>query len=115
MITEQELKTIEGREEKDKGNANAFEALLEQLKRSRRTDFTGYKRQSLMRRVTKRMQTVSISSFSDYLDYLEVHPEEVTHLFNTVLINVTSFFRDKDAWDHLAKVIEAFEKPFLST
>jgi hypothetical protein len=34
-------------------------------------------------------------------DHLEVHPEEFTHLFNTILINVTGFFRDAPAWEAL--------------
>jgi two-component system, chemotaxis family, CheB/CheR fusion protein len=80
-----------------------FEALLDYVKRSRGFDFTGYKRSSLMRRVTKRMQTVGIEQYSDYLDYLEVHPDEFSYLFNTLLINVTSFFRDRPAWDHLVE------------
>jgi two-component system CheB/CheR fusion protein len=47
------------------------------------------------------MQQVGIESPSDYVDYLEVHPEEFEPLFNTILINVTSFFRDADTWDAL--------------
>src|SRR3712207_2348757 len=38
---------------------------------------------------------------AEYQDFLEVHPEEFTPLFNTVLINVTSFFRDRASWEHL--------------
>src|SRR5215467_5823405 len=84
----------------------AFEALLEFLKTNRGFDFTGYKRSSLMRRVTKRMSLLpQIKSYSAYLDYLEVHPEEFTPLFNTILINVTGFFRDPVAWDFLAKEV----------
>ncbi len=82
-----------------------FESLLDYLKRSRGSDFTGYKRQSLMRRVLRRMQMVGISGFSEYQVYLEVHPEEFADLFNTILINVTSFFRDKDAWDYLSQEV----------
>lgn len=78
-----------------------FEALLDYVKRSRGFDFTGYKRTSLMRRVTKRMQSVGIEQYGNYLDYLEVHPDEFSYLFNTLLINVTSFFRDRPAWEHL--------------
>src|SRR5262249_50337217 len=62
--------------------------------------FSAYKRPSLMRRVQKRMQGVSIERFGDYTDYLEVHPEEFAQLFNVILINVTSFFRDEQAWDY---------------
>jgi two-component system CheB/CheR fusion protein len=83
----------------------AFEALLDYIKHSRGFDFTGYKRTSLRRRVDKRMRTVDIQTFDDYVDYLEVHPEEFTQLFNTILINVTAFFRDAPAWDYLAQAV----------
>src|SRR5574341_946200 len=79
-----------------------LEALLEYLKNSRGFDFTGYKRSSLQRRIGKRMQSLRLERYSDYLDYLEVHPEEFAQLFNTILINVTAFFRDSPAWEYLA-------------
>src|SRR3954464_9368525 len=78
-----------------------FEALLLYLKESRGFDFTGYKRSSLMRRVTRRMTQIDVETHQDYLDHLQVHPDEFTALFNTILINVTGFFRDPDAWDYL--------------
>jgi two-component system CheB/CheR fusion protein len=84
-----------------------FEALLAYLKESRGFDFTGYKRSSLMRRVNRRMGQVEITGYPDYLDFLQVHPDEFTALFNTILINVTGFFRDAEAWDYLrAEVLE---------
>ena len=79
----------------------AFDDLLAHLRQTRGFDFTGYKRQSLQRRVSKHMRTHSIETFSNYLDYLEVHPEEFQSLFNTILINVTAFFRDMPAWKYL--------------
>jgi two-component system, chemotaxis family, CheB/CheR fusion protein len=82
-----------------------FEALLEFLKRSRGFDFTGYKRASLERRFRRRMDTIGCETFGDYLDYLEVHPEEYEQLFDTLLINVTEFFRDPPAWEHLQKTL----------
>jgi len=82
-----------------------FEALLEYLRQTRGFDFTAYKRSSLIRRVQKRMQTVELKDFEAYVDYLEVHPDEFGQLFNTILINVTSFFRDRPAWDYLAEEI----------
>ena len=78
-----------------------FESLLEFLKASRTFDFTGYKRSTLMRRVLKRMQEVRIEGFDKYRDYLELHANEFEALFNTILINVTSFFRDAEAWKTL--------------
>jgi two-component system CheB/CheR fusion protein len=85
-------------------NSNV-EPLLEYLKHTRGFDFTGYKRASLERRIVKRMQTIGVASFSDYVDYLEVHPEEFSALFNTVLINVTSFFRDGSTWEYVIDTV----------
>ena len=75
--------------------------LLQFLQQQRGFDFSGYKRPSLVRRVERRMQIVGVNGFDNYIDYLEVHPEEFAQLFNTVLINVTAFFRDAAAWDFL--------------
>jgi two-component system, chemotaxis family, CheB/CheR fusion protein len=83
----------------------AFEDLLEFIHRSRGFDFTGYKRSSLVRRVLKRMQMVGVEGFTPYLDYLEVHSEEFRALFDTILINVTGFFRDPPAWEALSDEI----------
>ena len=58
-----------------------------------------------MRRFQKRMQTVGIHSYNEYLDYLKLHPEECLHLVNTILLNVTAFFRDRGSWDYLANEI----------
>lgn len=82
-----------------------FENLLEFLRQQRGFDFTGYKRPSLTRRVDRRMQSLGVERYEDYRDYLEVHPEEFVHLFNTILINVTSFFRDAEAWDYVAREV----------
>ncbi len=85
----------------DSDTTPEFEALLGYIKHNRGFDLLGYKRSGLMRRVQKRMQIVGIDTYSDYMDYLEVHPDEFVHLFNTLLINVTSFFRDRSSWDYI--------------
>lgn len=79
----------------------AFEHILECLRQTRGFDFTAYRRTSLMRRVVKRMHAVGVSAFEPYLAYLQIHPDEFAVLFNTILINVTSFFRDEDVWEAL--------------
>src|SRR5688572_30227523 len=79
----------------------SFEKLLQFLRDSRSFDFTGYKRPSLMRRVRHRMHEIGADSFEEYQDVLQLQPSEFTALFNTILINVTSFFRDPEAWEHL--------------
>lgn len=82
-----------------------FEALLEYLERTRGFDFSGYKRTSLMRRIHRRMETVGLADYEQYIDFLEVHPEEFALLFNTILINVTAFFRDPPAWEYLRQSV----------
>jgi two-component system, chemotaxis family, CheB/CheR fusion protein len=83
----------------------AFESLLIYLRQSRGFDFTGYKRSTLTRRVEKRMQSLGLEGFSDYVDYLEVYPDEFNFLFNTILINVTAFFRDASVWEFLEEQV----------
>ena len=75
-----------------------FEALLAHIQEGRGLDFRGYKRTSLRRRITLRMEAVNADSFAAYRAHLEAQPSEYEELLNTVLINVTSFFRDEEAW-----------------
>jgi two-component system CheB/CheR fusion protein len=83
----------------------SFEELIRYLKEARNFDFTGYKRSSLARRVDRQMQNTGVASYDEYRDFLEIHPEEFTSLFNTILINVTNFFRDAEAWAYLREEI----------
>src|SRR5262245_21021678 len=85
--------------------SSGLESLIEYIKSNRGFDFTGYKRPSLQRRFEKRMQTVRADSYESYRTYLEENPDEFIELFNTILINVTAFFRDVPAWDYLRTAI----------
>jgi two-component system CheB/CheR fusion protein len=80
----------------------SFEALLRYMRDSRGFDFTGYKRTTLMRRVRHRMAQAGYDNFEQYLDVLQASSDEFSALFNTILINVTAFFRDPEAWDCIA-------------
>jgi two-component system, chemotaxis family, CheB/CheR fusion protein len=82
-----------------------FEDLLLFVRENRGFDFTGYKRPSLMRRFERRMQAVGVNDYADYGRRLEDDPDEFIELFDTILINVTSFFRDPASWDYLAQEI----------
>ncbi|MGW0618165.1 CheR family methyltransferase [Streptomyces sp. NPDC002765] len=82
-----------------------LEGLLGFLRDARGFDFTGYKRSSLGRRIRKRMADVQVDTYTDYRDRLEANAEEFNALFNTILINVTSFFRDPDAWTFLQREV----------
>ncbi|MGW4849321.1 CheR family methyltransferase [Nocardia brasiliensis] len=87
------------------GAEPALEDLLLFIRDSRGFDFTGYKRTSLTRRIRKRMQEVQVSEYLDYRDLLESNADEFRSLFNTILINVTSFFRDVDAWQYIQREV----------
>jgi two-component system CheB/CheR fusion protein len=82
-----------------------LDTLLDFIKESRGFDFTGYKRSSIERRIAKRMHDVGVERYDEYLDYLQLHGEEFAELFNTILINVTGFFRDPPAWEFLAEEV----------
>jgi two-component system CheB/CheR fusion protein len=82
-----------------------FEGLVDFIRDARGFDFTGYKRPSLMRRIQKRMQDAKIDGFDNYREYLERNGDEFGHLFDTILINVTSFFRDPAAWEYITRQI----------
>lgn len=75
--------------------------LLQQLAEERKFDLRGYKLTSLERRFRHRMFQLKLGSFSQYAEYIRRHPNEVNDLLNTVLINVTQFFRDPQAWEAL--------------
>ncbi|MGW8380468.1 CheR family methyltransferase [Streptomyces sp. ODS28] len=87
------------------GTDEELEDLLVFLRDSRGFDFTGYKRSSLGRRIRKRMAAIDVSTYTDYRDRLEANADEFGALFNTILINVTSFFRDPDAWTYLQREV----------
>ena len=87
------------------GENVALEDLLEFLKDDHGFDFTGYKRGTLARRINRRMQDVHISDYRQYIMYLQTHAEEYELLFNTILINVTEFFRDTEAWKYISEEI----------
>ena len=80
---------------------SGLEDLLVFIRDARGFDFTGYKRSSLARRIRKRMQEAGVAGYVDYRDKLESSAEEFGHLFNTILINVTGFFRDTETWTFL--------------
>jgi two-component system CheB/CheR fusion protein len=61
-------------------------------------DFRPYKSTTLLRRVGRRMVASGVSSIDEYARHLADHPLEAGHLANSLLINVTEFFRDPDAF-----------------
>ncbi len=75
--------------------------LLDELAEQRGFDFRGYKKTTLERRFRRRMFQLNIGGYSDYSEYIRKNPAEINELLNTILINVTEFFRDPPAWEIL--------------
>jgi two-component system, chemotaxis family, CheB/CheR fusion protein len=91
--------------------ATVIEALLEGetalqtifilLRTGTGVDFTLYKHATIKRRILRRMVLYRLESIEDYVIYLREHTEEVQALYEDILINVTSFFRDPIAFEIL--------------
>ncbi|MDH3601866.1 MAG: PAS domain S-box protein, partial [Candidatus Tectomicrobia bacterium] len=64
-------------------------------------DFSVYKHNTLRRRIDRRMGVRHAAQVADYIRYLRTEPEEVSALFQDLLISVTSFFREPEAWEYL--------------
>ena len=62
-------------------------------------DFSGYKTKTFLRRVQRRMQVTQLDTIEAYVERLRQEPHEVDALFRDLLINVTNFFRDADAFE----------------
>ncbi|MBL6459404.1 PAS domain-containing protein [Belnapia sp. T6] len=68
-------------------------------------DFAGYKSKTFLRRVQRRMQVRQLDTVEGYLELLRQDPQEVNALFRDLLISVTNFFRDADAFEALAATV----------
>ncbi len=82
-----------------------LEELLRFVRDARGFDFTGYKRASIGRRVHRRVRELGFDNLAAYRDLLEADVDEFTALFNTLLINLTGFFRDPAAWRFLDREV----------
>jgi PAS domain S-box-containing protein len=92
-------------EELQKEIAAALPQICEVLHKEVRHDFKNYKTSTLIRRIQRRMQVKQSESVNAYLDELSTQPKEARQLFQELLINVTSFFRDPKAFEFLSKKV----------
>ncbi|MFC0398767.1 CheR family methyltransferase [Paraburkholderia rhizosphaerae] len=66
-------------------------------------DFRHYKRATVLRRIERRLQVNGLTDLQAYRDFLHLHPDETQALLQDMLISVTNFFRDREAFDVLEK------------
>jgi chemotaxis methyl-accepting protein methylase/PAS domain-containing protein len=81
---------------------NTLEKVILLLRAHTRHDFSLYKRNTLCRRIERRMGLHKIDKMGVYVRYLQENPQELDLLFKELLIGVTNFFRDPSAWEQLA-------------
>jgi len=82
-------------------NEQNLEPIIQVLRNSTGVDFTQYKTNTLRRRITRRMVLHEFASLVDYAKYLQSTPAAADALFQDILISVTSFFRDPEAFEAL--------------
>lgn len=68
-------------------------------------DFSNYKTPTLVRRIARHLQIYNLPDIPSYLEFLREKPDEIHFLIKNLLINVTNFFRDQEAWNKLEKDI----------
>ena len=85
-----------------KEQSNGLRSILSLVQARTQHNFHNYKDTTLVRRTRRRMCLLHMEEFADYLEYLRQHPEEIDALVKDLLISVTDFFRDGEAWQALA-------------
>jgi two-component system CheB/CheR fusion protein len=85
--------------------AEHLKAISAILRRGISHDFGHYKQNTLVRRVQRRMQVLQIRTVPAFITHLEQEPREVELLFREILIGVTQFFRDPQAFEALAATV----------
>jgi two-component system, chemotaxis family, CheB/CheR fusion protein len=82
-------------------NKNNLEKIVILLRSHTGHDFSQYKKNTLYRRIERRMNIHQLEKITSYVRYLQENPQEIEILFRELLIGVTNFFRDQKVWDKL--------------
>lgn len=90
----------------DKVPDTSLNQLLTLLKKHCQVDFSGYKVGTLARRIRRRVVATGHQSTEDYLEWVDSNPDELDLLSRDILISVTAFFRDKEAFAVLREKIQ---------
>ncbi|HZD47110.1 MAG TPA: chemotaxis protein CheB [Silvibacterium sp.] len=96
------IETVDGED----GSRNAFlSQIFRLLRRATRVDFSEYKPPTIGRRIQRRMALHKLEKISDYVSLLHRDRSEVNALYQDLLINVTCFFRNPEAFDTLKQIV----------
>jgi two-component system CheB/CheR fusion protein len=92
-------------EEPRRGSERALQDILMHLRVRTGHDFRHYKRATILRRIERRLQVNGVRNLEAYRNLLRAKPDETSALLADMLIGVTQFFRDRDAFDTLQREI----------
>jgi two-component system CheB/CheR fusion protein len=105
ILSDKPLHDIKNHKSKTPSTLNSITQILEQLRVATGLDFSLYKKSTIGRRIERRMVKHNIEDIDLYSRYLKENPAEITVLFKELLINVTNFFRDPEAFHVMEKEI----------
>ncbi len=84
---------------------NSLEKIITLLRAQTGNDFSLYKKNTLYRRIERRMGVHKIDKIASYVGFLKENPQEVEILFKELMIGVTNFFRDPAVWEKLKETV----------
>ncbi|MFI5294135.1 MAG: CheR family methyltransferase [Thermodesulfovibrionales bacterium] len=99
-IIKRPLRPVDGPEEQ---RIDPLQKIFVLIRAKTGNDFSLYKQSTILRRIEKRTVIHQIKGLTDYVSYLRHNPQEIDVLFKELLIRVTNFFRDSDAFDAVRK------------
>ena len=88
----------------EENTQSGLEKIILLLRTKTGNDFSLYKKNTLYRRIERRMAIHQIDRIMSYVRFLQENSQETEILFKELLIGVTSFFRDPAAWEHLQEI-----------
>lgn len=80
-------------------------AIFQSLRKTTGVDFTQYRKTTILRRIHRRMVVHKIDKIEDYVKFVHANPAETKALYQDMLINVTSFFRNPQLFEGLKKLV----------
>jgi two-component system CheB/CheR fusion protein len=84
-------------------NEDSLTRLFSLLREKHGVDFSDYKPSTIVRRIERRITINQVNNLEEYLSYIHRHPTEISQLYRELLIGVTNFFRDTEAFKRLAE------------
>lgn len=100
-----EVRITAGEPEQLKADEQALRDIFTQLRVSTRHDFSNYKRATVLRRLQRRVNVHELAGLADYAHFMREHKEEARALPKDLLISVTNFFRDAEAFQSIEQKI----------